>query len=71
MPQPKSMTLSEVISMLQSIQQYAGDLPVYLSKDEEGNAFGTIDANGSFGVDKDSKNKCVVLYPWKTFLDLP
>ena len=57
----KTAKISEVIKMLKDVKNSFGDVNVYLSVDEEGNCFGTIDKNHSLGWDEEAK--FVVIYP--------
>jgi len=63
------MKLAQLITKLQLLQkELAKENPkspdVLLSTDEEGNAFGDIDAQMSFGYDKDSNS--LIIYPMNT-----
>ena len=61
----KTLKLSELITALWSIKQQTGDLPVYMSSDEEGNSFGTI-SKKSFS----EEGNCIVIWPFEELEDL-
>lgn len=61
----KSMTVSQLISFLQTLKNDFGDREIVLSSDPEGNSFGTLDKEYSLGVDDDSNT--FVLYPCEQF----
>ena len=60
-----AMKVSELIKMLQQIKKEAGDLPVVISHDEEGNSFGTTMAHHSVQC-YDGR---VTLFPVSTYLE--
>jgi len=60
------MRVSELIAVLGEAKSQAGDLPVVISRDEEGNGFGTLNAENSFGLD----NGLITIWPWEEFADL-
>ena len=69
----KTMTAKEVAKYFAKIAKWTPNAPVFLSCDEEGNSYSTIEAPNtsnfsSFSVilTKDKKNiKSVIIYPWK------
>lgn len=67
----KTATVKQVRDLLNAIIKLAPDTPVYLSSDEEGNSYSTIEpwknnALSSFSVqyDKNNKIKSLVIFPW-------
>jgi len=63
---PDEMSLPEFIAHLQNLQKKIWaehkKVPVVkLSSDEEGNSFGNIDTEFSFGYDSDTNN--LIIYP--------
>lgn len=68
-----TMTVKEMAEYLTKIANVTPNTPVFLSCDEEGNSYSTIEAPNSkhlssFSVQltKDKQNfKSVVIYPWK------
>lgn len=54
-----SLTISQLIKELQVLQVQLGDKEVMLSTDPEGNAFGRIDPDVSYGEMDDF----IILYP--------
>ncbi len=65
MAKPKTMKVSQLIEALQNVLNEKGDAKVYLSMDEEGNGFGTLEERS---VGWDPESKVLVLYPWQEFL---
>ncbi len=69
----KTMTVKEIANYFAKIAKWTPNAPVFLSSDEEGNSYSTIEAPNtssfsSFAVmlTKDKKNvKSVIIYPWK------
>lgn len=69
----KTMTVKELANYMAKIAKWTPNAPVYLSCDEEGNSYSTIEAPNSknfssFAVllTADQKNvKSVIIYPWK------
>ena len=61
----KTITISKLIEKLQMIKKEFGDLKVYLSSDTEGNSYGTIECDRSFGADDDF----LVIYPFQEYID--
>lgn len=69
----KTMTVKELANYMAKIAKWTPNAPVYLSCDEEGNSYSTIEAPNSknfssFAVllTADKKNvKSVIIYPWK------
>lgn len=61
------MTASELIRHLEALRSDFGDREVILAKDPEGNAYGTLDAKYSLGIDDD--NNVIVLFPCEQFTD--
>ena len=69
----KTMTAKEMADYFAKIAKFTPDAPIYLSSDEEGNSYSTIEAPNtktfsSFAVllTKDKKRvKSVIIYPWK------
>ena len=58
------MKISELVKQLNAVEKKEGDIQVYLSHDEEGNGFATIE-NDSISVD-DGK---VIIFPFKEHLE--
>lgn len=69
----ETMTVKEMADYLAKIAKWTPKAPVFLSCDEEGNSYSTIEAPNSknfssFAVllTADQKNvKSVIIYPWK------
>jgi len=66
MATPQSMKISQLIKELNQLQKQIGDVPVYLSRDSEGNGYGSLDASMSFG---EYEKKAIILYPIQEFFD--
>jgi len=67
---PRTMKISTLINELQALKKEYGNLPVYLSSDEEGNSFGTLDAELSFGIDENEDIPVrFILYPCEQIYD--
>ena len=62
------MKIKELISILQDIEKEFGNKEVYLSRDSEGNGFGTLDAKGSFSIGKEDNQ--LILFPWEEGIEL-
>ena len=73
----KTITAKEVATYFTKIAKWTPNAPVFLSCDEEGNSYSTIEAPNtkafsSFSIilTKDKKQiKSVIIYPWKEGLD--
>lgn len=63
-----TMKISECIKVLQRIEKERGDLKVYMSRDEEGNGFGTL-SDKSFDVTRLEDGTCVILFPWEEYVE--
>jgi hypothetical protein len=61
----KTIKISELISALEELKSRAGDLPIVMSRDSEGNSFGTISATESCGYE----NGIATLWPYHQFED--
>lgn len=64
------MKISELKQYLNRVEKKFGDLPVVISRDSEGNSFGTLNKNGSLCEvmttnDKGIKVVGVCLYPFE------
>jgi len=62
----KTMKISELIAALENLKSKAGDLPIVMARDPEGNSFGTINKSYSFGYE----NGIATIWPWKERADL-
>ena len=68
----KTATVKQVIDFLQAVAKINPNAPVYLSSDEEGNSYGTIEpwnnkswSSFSVQMSDDSKEiRSVVIFPW-------
>ena len=68
----KTATVKQVLDLMKMVAKISPDAPVYLSSDEEGNSFGTIEpwnnknwSSFSIQLTDDSKGvRSVVIYPW-------
>lgn len=58
----KTLTIKELIAYL---EQIGGDKKVYISRDEEGNGFGTI-LKKSIEINKDY----IIIYPYDEYVEL-
>lgn len=61
------MKIKDLIESLKSIEKQVGDKEVYLSRDSEGNGFGTIEKQ-SFSFAKDQKE--IIIYPFRERIEL-
>lgn len=62
MSQPHTLNVKQLIFVLKDLQKrYGSDAKVFIARDEEGNGYGTVEAEFSFGFD-DKKNT-LVIYP--------
>lgn len=59
--------ISEVIKILKDMKSVLGDVNVYISRDSEGNEFGTI--NKDHSLDWDKQRKFIIFYPYEEILD--
>lgn len=59
----KSLKISELINELEQLQKQEGDLEVVLSQDPEGNGFGTINPQYSYG----REGNLLIIYPVEQF----
>lgn len=60
----KTLTVKELRTILKS---FPDSYKVYLSRDTEGNGFGTLEPKWSFAYNTDDKN--LTLYPFDEYLD--
>lgn len=60
----KTLKISELIKALEFIIKESGDLPIFMSSDEEGNSYGTI-TKESFSWNK----KAIIIYPYISIED--
>lgn len=70
----KTEKISDLIKMLKDLKDDLGDLPVYLSKDSEGNSFGTLHGYSSIGSMRkglmgDGEVVAIGIYPWEEGLE--
>lgn len=74
-----TMTIDQIIKGFKDIKaqlkekgvEDAGKLKVFLSSDEEGNSFGSINAQYSFSLeDKTTEGDVVVVYPYEGQVEL-
>lgn len=67
MSQYNTIKISQLINHLKKVQKEVGNLNIILSKDSEGNAYGTLEEDGiCFGI----VNNMIVIYPLVTVLDI-
>ena len=68
----ESIRLKDLISKLQDVYTERGNIPVVMSRDEEGNGFGTLDPDefDALGVSVERDGKLLVLWPCVEYLDL-
>lgn len=62
----KTSKISELIKALENIKNIEGDLPIVMSKDEEGNGYSAIDVNELYGLD----NGVISIYPSSSHHDI-
>ena len=62
----KTSKISELIKALENIKNIEGDLPIVMSKDEEGNGYGAIDVNELYGL----YNGVISIYPSSSHHDI-
>lgn len=68
----KTATVKQVLDLMQAVAKINPNAPVYLSSDEEGNSYSTIEpwnnknwSSFSIQMSDDSKEiRSVVIYPW-------
>ena len=68
----KTATVKQVLDLMKAVAKINPDAPVYLSSDEEGNSYGTIEpwnnnnwSSFSIQMTDDGKTvRSVVIYPW-------
>lgn len=78
----KTYTVKQLIQELKKYEKIDPDMPVYLSRDEEGNGFGTIwrtpgayssiELTGDTAVGKSPReleNKMLIIYPFEENMD--
>jgi len=67
-----TIRLKDLISKLQDIYKEVGNLPVVMSRDEEGNGFGTLDPDDfeKFSTSIENDGKILVLWPLAERLDI-
>lgn len=70
----KTNKISDLIRILEDLKDDFGDLPVYLSKDSEGNSFGTLHGYSSIGSMRkglmgDGEVVAIGIYPWEEGLE--
>ena len=72
MRKAQTIKLKQLIEKLQSIYIDRGNLSVVLSRDEEGNGFGTLDPDNfdGLGTSVERDGKILVLWPCVEYLDL-
>jgi len=61
-----TIKVSELIAALEEVKSQAGDLPVVMSRDEEGNGYGTISMNNSFAWN----NGLAIIWPFQELYEL-
>jgi len=67
----KTIKIKKFIEELQKISDIFGDIPVVLSRDEEGNAYSTMDPSNNFSVTCTAVDRGVlILYPYKEYVEI-
>jgi hypothetical protein len=61
----KTIKISELIIALEELKSRAGDLPIVMSRDPEGNGFGTLSIEESYGYE----NGIATMWPYQQFAD--
>ena len=61
----KSIKISELIAALEALKSEAGDLPIVMSRDAEGNGFGTLSQKDSLGYE----NGIATIWPIEERID--
>jgi hypothetical protein len=65
MSEIKTVTVDELVAML---TKYSPDTKIYISRDSEGNGFGTLSANG-LGVEECPQDNAIALFPMQEHLE--
>lgn len=63
MNQYKTLNIKQLIAILTSIAKDKPNLKIYLSRDTEGNSYGTMDKEWSFCLDE--PNQALLLFPFE------
>lgn len=67
----RTIKISKFIKELQKIQDIFGDIPVILSRDEEGNSYSTMDPGNNFSVTCTAVDRGVlILYPYQEYVEI-
>lgn len=67
----KTIKLNKFIEELQKISDIFGDIPVLLSRDEEGNSYSTMDHTNKFSVTCTAVDRGVlILYPYQEYVEI-
>ena len=70
----KTITITELIKLLQRIQRAFGNKPVYLQQDTEGNGYGTIDKiislRAEYGDTNSNEARAIIIQPCEEGLDI-
>ena len=67
----KTITIKKLIEELQKISDIFGDIPVVLSRDEEGNSYSTMDPSNRFYLTCTAVDRGVlILYPYKEYVEI-
>lgn len=67
----KTIKIKKLIEELQKISDIFGDIPVILSRDEEGNSYSTMDPSDRFSLTCTAVDRGVlILYPYKEYVEI-
>lgn len=67
----ETIKINKLIKELQKISDIFGDIPVVLSRDEEGNAYSTMDPSDRFSLTCTAVDRGVlILYPYHEYVEI-
>ena len=67
----ETIKINKLIKELQKISDIFGDIPVVLSRDEEGNAYSTMDPSDRFSLTCTAVDRGVlILYPYQEYVEI-
>lgn len=69
MAKHECMRVKSLKLILEEIYHNLGDYEVWLSKDDEGNAFSKMLKDTSFSIEIDGNNKRIILFPSGIYYD--
>ena len=63
----KTLTVNQLIKILNNLAEEDKKRNVFISRDTEGNGFGTLDETVSICIDEDSNS--ILIYPFEEYID--